>query len=40
MMTLVQPPQVGGMADQPATEWTRLDGELRMLCRGLRPGRG
>jgi hypothetical protein len=35
MMTLVNAPRTGGGTGQPATSWSTLDAELRMLCRSL-----
>ena len=33
-------PEPSTTVQEPVTSWTRLDGELRMLCRGLSPSAG
>ena len=35
MTARIDQPELGTGAHEPATSWTRLDGELRMLCRSL-----
>ena len=40
MNTEVRLPEPSTTVQEPVTSWTRLDGELRMLCRGLRPSAG
>lgn len=35
MMTLINSPRVGGGTGEPATLWSTLDRELRMLCHSL-----
>ena len=40
MTTDMRSPELRTTVQEPVTSWTRLDGELRMLCRGLRPSEG